>query len=148
MTTSTYRALDEAKIIGTLEKLRNRIGERFPGAGLRNVAEELIAVGNEVSECVDYIRKPNWPIRIAAGVAIAGLIALLTVAVMTTLQLPPGVSGRAEVLPLIESGINDIVFVGIAVYFLLTIENRMKRRRALGVLHQLRSLAHVVDMHQ
>ena len=148
MTTPTYRALDEAKIIGTLERLRNRIGERFPEAGLRNVAEELIAVGNEVSECVDYIRKPNWPIRIAAGAAIAGLIALLTLAVMTTLQLPAGVSGRAEVLPLIESGINDIVFVGIAVYFLLTIESRMKRRRALGVLHQLRSLAHVVDMHQ
>ena len=33
-------------------------------------------------------------------------------------------------------------------YFLLTIESRLKRRRALGVLHQLRSLAHVVDMHQ
>jgi hypothetical protein len=148
VTTSTYRALDEAKIIATLERLRNRIGERFPEAGLRNVAEELIAVGNEVSECVDYIRKPNWPIRIAAGVAIAGLIGVLALAVVTTLQLPPGVSGRAEVLPLIESGINDIVFVGIAVYFLLTIESRLKRRRALGVLHQLRSLAHVVDMHQ
>ena len=134
--------------MATLERLRNRIGERFPEAGLRNVAEELIAVGNEVSECVDYIRKPNWPIRIAAGLAIAGLLALLTFAVMTTLQLPAGVSGRAEVLPLIESGINDIVFVGIAVYFLLTIESRLKRRRALGVLHQLRSLAHVVDMHQ
>ena len=148
MTTPTYRALDEAKIMATLERLRNRIGERFPEAGLRNVAEELIAVGNEVSECVDYIRKPNWPIRVAAGAAIAGLIALLIFAVTTTLQLPAGVSGRAEVLPLIESGINDIVFVGIAVYFLLTIESRLKRRRALGVLHQLRSLAHVVDMHQ
>ena len=134
--------------MATLERLRNRIGERFPEAGLRNVAEELIAVGNEVSECVDYIRKPNWPIRIGAGVAIAGLIGVLTLAVATTLQLPAGVSGRAEVLPLIESGINDIVFVGIAVYFLLTIESRLKRRRALGVLHQLRSLAHVVDMHQ
>ena len=85
MTTRTYRALDEAKIIGTLERLRNRIGERFPEAGLRNVAEELIAVGNEVSECVDYIRKPNWPIRIGAGVAIAGLIGVLTLAVATTL---------------------------------------------------------------
>jgi hypothetical protein len=37
----TYRALDEAKIIGTFERLRNRIGERFPEAGLREVAEEL-----------------------------------------------------------------------------------------------------------
>ena len=99
MTTSTYRALDEAKIMATLERLRNRIGERFPEAGLRNVAEELIAVGNEVSECVDYIRKPNWPIRIAAGVAIAGLIALLTFAVTTTLQSARGIYVREAPLP-------------------------------------------------
>lgn len=147
MTTPTYRALDEAKIIATLERLRNRIGERFPEAGLRNVAEELIAVGNEVSECVDYIRKPNWPIRILAGVAIAAMFAVLAIAV-STFPLPTGVRGLADVIPLIEAGINDIVFFGIAVYFLLTIERRMKRRRALGVIHQLRSLAHVVDMHQ
>ena len=147
MTAPTYRALDEAKIIGTLERLRNRIGERFPESGLRRVAEELIAVGGEVSECVDYIRAPNWPIRITAGIVIAGMIAVLAVAV-TTLRLPTGVRGLADVIPLIEAGINDIVFFGIAVYFLLTIERRMKRRRALGVIHQLRSLAHVVDMHQ
>ena len=147
VTAPTYRALDEAKIVGTLERLRNRIGERFPESGLRTVAEELIAVGGEVSQCVAYIRAPNWPIRIAAGVAIAGMILVLIVAV-TTLQLPAGVRGLADVVQLLEAGVNDIVFFGIAVYFLLTIERRLKRRRALGVIHQLRSLAHVVDMHQ
>src|SRR4030095_13327773 len=45
-------------------------------------------------------------------------------------------------------GVNDIVFFGIAVYFIMTIEMRVKRRRALALLHQLRSLAHIVDMHQ
>ena len=43
---------------------------------------------------------------------------------------------------------SEVIFFGIAVYFLLTIETRLKRRRALRTLHQLRSLAHVVDMHQ
>jgi len=148
VTGPTYRALDESKIIGTLERLRNRIGERFPESGLRKVAEELIAVGNEVAQCVAYIRSPNWPIRIAAGVAIAGMIAVLGVAVTTTLRLPAGIRGLADVVQLLEAGINDIVFFGIAVYFLLSIERRLKRRRALGVIHQLRSLAHVVDMHQ
>lgn len=148
VTAPTYRALDEAKIIDTLERLRNRIGERFPESGLRKVAEEMIAVGGEVSQSVAYVRSPNWPIRIAAGVAIAGLIAVLTVAVMTTLRLPAGVRGLADVVQLLEAGINNIVFFGIAVYFLFTIERRLKRRRALGVIHQLRSLAHVVDMHQ
>ena len=48
----------------------------------------------------------------------------------------------------IDAGINSVIFFSIAVYFLLTIETRLKRRRALRTLHQLRSLAHVVDMHQ
>jgi hypothetical protein len=30
----------------------------------------------------------------------------------------------------------------------MTVESRVKRRRALAMLHQLRSLAHIVDMHQ
>ena len=147
MTTPSYRALDEAKIIETLERLRNRIGERFPESGLRKVAEELIAVGKEASETVEYIRAPNWPIRVVAGLAIAAMIAIL-LAGLTTLQLTTNVRGLADLVQLFEAGINDIVFLGIAVYFLLTIERRLKRRRALGVIHQLRSLAHVVDMHQ
>lgn len=37
---------------------------------------------------------------------------------------------------------------GIAVYFLLRLETRVKRGRALKMLHALRSLTHIVDMHQ
>ncbi|MEX2152286.1 MAG: hypothetical protein WD825_03055, partial [Gemmatimonadaceae bacterium] len=48
----------------------------------------------------------------------------------------------------IEAAVNDIVFFGIAVFFVLTIETRVKRRKALEMLHELRSLAHIVDMHQ
>jgi len=129
LTTPTFRALDEAKIIGTLERLRNRIDERFPESGLGEVAEELIAVGKEASECVAYLRAPNWAIRIAAGLVIAGMLAVLIVAIMTLQR--PDVHGLAEVVQLLEAGINDIVFFGIAVFFLLTIETRLKRRRAL-----------------
>jgi hypothetical protein len=48
----------------------------------------------------------------------------------------------------VEAAINDLVFVAIAIYFLVGIEARLKRARALKELHVLRSLAHVVDMHQ
>ena len=46
----------------------------------------------------------------------------------------------------IESGISNVVFVGIAINFLLSIETKVKRKRALIMIHQLRSVAHVVDM--
>ena len=142
-----YRALNEAKILETLERLRDRIGERFPESGLKRVSEELLAVGGEVSQTVDYLRAPNWPIRILVGIAIAAMVTVLGVGLLT-LPLPTTVRGLADVIPLFEASINDIVFLGIAVYFLLTIERRLKRKRALGVIHELRSLAHVVDMHQ
>ena len=32
--------------------------------------------------------------------------------------------------------------------FLLKLEERLKRRRALAALHELRSIVHVIDMHQ
>ncbi len=147
MEMARYRQLDEQRILETLQKLRDRISERFPESGLRRVSDELLLVGAEVTECVDYLRKPNWPIRLAAAVAILAMATLL-VMVAATVRVPWRFQGPAEILQLVDAGVNDIVFVGIAVFFLLTIETRLKRRRALGVLHQLRSLAHVVDMHQ
>jgi hypothetical protein len=51
-------------------------------------------------------------------------------------------------LPLVESTINDIVFAALAVFFLASIPSRQRRRRSLAALYRLRSLAHVIDMHQ
>src|SRR5439155_27301064 len=47
-----------------------------------------------------------------------------------------------------EASISSVVFIGAAILFLVTWENRIKRRRALKALHELRSLAHIIDMHQ
>jgi hypothetical protein len=143
----TYRELDEAQIARTLEELRDRIGERFPESNLRRLCEQLMAVSREVSECVAYLRRPNWPLRVAGGVIIVGLVALLVAVADFTLQAPARMS-ISDVVQTIEAGVNDIVFFGVAVFFILGIETRWKRRRALAMIHQLRSLAHIVDMHQ
>ena len=47
-----------------------------------------------------------------------------------------------------ESVINDLVFAAIAVVFLWAFPERLERRSLLRLLHRLRSLAHVIDMHQ
>jgi hypothetical protein len=62
--------------------------------------------------------------------------------------LPTGVDGLAVFAQATEAAINDLLFLGAIVFFLGTLENRLKRRKALAALHQLRSVAHVVDMHQ
>ncbi len=48
----------------------------------------------------------------------------------------------------LEAAVNLLILFGGAAWFLITTEERLKRQRALDELHTLRSLAHVVDMHQ
>lgn len=144
---ASFRQLDARSIASTLERLRNRIAERFPGSGLSRVATELLAVAGETEALTAYLRRPHWPIRIGVGLLIAAM-AVVLVAVVFTVRLPGGVSALSEFVQATEAAISDLVFLGAAVFFLVTIESRLKRRRALDALHQLRSLAHVVDMHQ
>jgi hypothetical protein len=40
------------------------------------------------------------------------------------------------------------VLIGAAIFFVVTFETRLKRARALQALNELRSIAHVIDMHQ
>jgi len=51
-------------------------------------------------------------------------------------------------IQVLEAGISAMVFIGAAIVFLFGWETRIKRRRALSAIHELRSLAHIVDMHQ
>ena len=43
---------------------------------------------------------------------------------------------------------NLLLLFGGAIWFLLSVETRWKRGEVLAALHELRSMAHVVDMHQ
>ncbi len=144
---SAYLQLDDAKIIKTLERLRDRICDRFPGSGLSRVSEELLGVARESASLVAYLSRPNWPVCVGVGLAIAAMLGAVFVA-LTRIRLQGGVAEWPELVQVIEAGVNDVVFLGIAVFFLLTVETRIKRQRALRALHQLRSVAHVVDMHQ
>ena len=146
MTGSHYRTLDESKIVDTLTALRDRIENQFPESGLGRVADELIAVGAEVADCADYLSSPNWPIRIFAALLIAGMVVVLYLA-SPPLDLPTGAHKFSGVQS-IAAVLNSLAVVGVAVLLLLRLETNLKRRRAHGVIHQLRSLAHVVDMHQ
>jgi hypothetical protein len=142
-----YRHLDDDRIIETLGRLRDRIRERFPTSSLARVSEELLTIAHESASHVGYLSKPNWPIRASVGLAIVVMLAVVGTAA-TQVRLTSGVAGWPEFVQGVEAAINDLVFLGIAIFFLLTIETRLKRRRALAALHQLRSIAHVVDMHQ
>jgi hypothetical protein len=147
----SFRELDAGHIVRTLERLSQRIEERFPGSGLGNVARDLIGLARDCASEAELLGKPNWPVRIGA-VALGVLMLLL--AAWAVAQLGRGVDvagsvgGVAELLQATEAVINEIVLMAAGIFFLVSLEARLKRRTALQWLHQLRSVAHIVDMHQ
>jgi hypothetical protein len=138
-----YRELDQTKITGTIERLKSRISERFPDSGLSKVADELLRLGHEVLDTTAYLGAPDYAVRIPVIIAIVVIAVIAAIAMIKTNQANAHPGWET-----INSGISNVVFVGIAINFLLSIETRRKRRRALQMIHQLRSVAHVVDMHQ
>ena len=142
-----YRSLDISHIRTTAEALERRIGERFPDSGLRRVAADLLALTRDTSAKLAEISRPRHDVRIGVGLLIL-LIVGVTLLTFGQLRWPATVGDATGFIQLLESAINDVVFVGIGIAFLITIEGRIKRGRALRDLHELRSIAHVVDMHQ
>jgi hypothetical protein len=146
--THTYRALDPGKVIETIEILHRRIAERFPGAGLGSVCGELLVIARENSARADGIARRNVPLTAALYALLAGgLVALVSIVRLIDFSRTSADS-VFSVLQGLEAAANLVVLLGALLFFLVTLEERLKRRRALTALHELRSIIHVIDMHQ
>jgi hypothetical protein len=143
-----YRSLDAGHIIATAERLGRRIAERFPDSGLNKVVTELLAEARQAASTARWLATPHRAIRIISALVI---VLLFAVAIGTMFLLNRRVelfSSVADFLQGLDAGINEVVLIGAATYFLLSWESRRKRARALRALHVLRSMAHIIDMHQ
>lgn len=137
-----YRALDPEKTIGTLHTLNNRIEERFPRASLGCVCRELLSIARETHSRVQWAGSSQLTIRLAVLFVIGlGLCGLVWGIRYVRIQGNPG-------LEELDAGANAVVLLGASVFFLFSLESRIKRHRILTALHELRSISHVIDMHQ
>ena len=137
-----YRVLDPEKTIGTLHTLSNRIEERFPQASLGCVCRELLAIARETHSRVQWAGSSLLLIRVAALFIVGiGIGCLLWGIRYIRIQGNPG-------LEELDAGANAIVLLGASIFFLFSLESRIKRHRILTALHELRSISHVIDMHQ
>jgi hypothetical protein len=146
----SYTVLEPDKMISSLELLSRRIYERFPESGLYQVSRQLLTFGQNAQEDAKWIARPILPLRIGTTI----LVILLSMAVLWTLQSVARTEDIREILrvenfiPLLEAGINDVILIGAGIFFLVSAETRIKRRRVLNSLHKLRVFAHIIDMHQ
>lgn len=147
--TAPFSHLDAVKVLDTIRTLRARISERFPDSGLSRVCGELEKVCAQSGRRIEWISRPIWPLRLLRYLLLA-LVALGAVLTVASLRPPAGAERLtlAEFIQTLEAGMNDVVLISVGVFFVWTLETRLKSRRALRALHELRSIAHVIDMHQ
>jgi hypothetical protein len=142
------RTLDATKVIDTIAALHRRISERFPGAGLAAVCNELLIIAKENSARARQISHSNLPLRVAILLLLViGAVGLVWIAQLIYL-FPRSADNVYSVLQGLEAAANLVVLLGAAIFFLFRIEQNLKRRAALQALHELRSIVHVIDMHQ
>ena len=142
-----YRQLDPRLIIETAAKLEQRVAERFPDSALRRVAAELVALSRDLAASAKALEAPIWWVRILIGLAIvAGASMFLFVG--TILSFDRISTGAFDVAQGIEASINTLLLAGLGFLTLARSEERIKRKRVFSELHALRSLVHVIDMHQ
>jgi hypothetical protein len=144
-----YSELSPVRIIDTLDEVKQRIENVFPDAGLGKVATELKEVGLCIIQLVKELRRPLWTLRILTLSAIICLITFAVWLAILTIRVSNSVTdGLMETLQGVESATNEVILLAIGILFFATLENRLKRKKAFESLHRLRSIAHVVDMHQ
>jgi hypothetical protein len=142
-----YRSLNADLIVQTCRTTQENIAGRFVNSGLSKVAAEILTVSESAAGLAAWLAKPHLPLRTLAGVGIVSIL-LIIASVATHVKVQMSVGSIGEFLQGLDAAINEVVFIGITAFFFLTLETRLKRRRALKALHELRALAHIIDMHQ
>jgi hypothetical protein len=145
MPSNNFRHLDADHLIRTAAGIRNQISGRFPDAGLKQVADTIVDVTEQAINRAEAIRRPDWRLRTVMLVLAVVVLALVGVIVWETRLLE---SPLDQLRDLARALGGATVYLGAAVVFFWTLETRLKRARAIKALHELRALAHIIDMHQ
>jgi hypothetical protein len=140
-------SLDAGAVEQTVDLLCRRVEERFPASGLFDLCGELQRITRKTRERAAWIARPILALRLGVGVLLV-VIAAGLFGTAVSLRKPKEPLEAFQFIQLLESGINDVVLLGAGVFFLVSLETRIKRGRALGAIRELRAIAHIIDMHQ
>jgi len=139
--------LEAPLIAETIERLKNRIDSRFPGSGLSRICGDLLLTSRAAADRAARFGRPIVAIRTLTWLLVILLVTAIFLAVAAT-GLRWGRMELTEIIQTSEAGLSEAVLIGAGLLFLGGLERRLKRSRALRALHELRSVAHVIDMHQ
>jgi hypothetical protein len=144
------KILSARKIAETAETLSKRVHERFPASGLYKISEALVELGVKAQHAAPKIARPLYSVRIAVGALIAAILGIVLSTIWAVLPKMSEISKAniVDIVGALEAGTNEFVLIGLGIFFLVSLETRIKRAQAVRAIHELRSIAHVIDMHQ
>ena len=138
--------LEFEKIEKTIKLLSVRILERFPGSSLGSTCKDFHGFALKSKDIIAWIDKPNYLLR---SITYFFIFLMLALVVYSFTLIDLHVENKfSEITTTLEASLNNFALIGAAIFFLITLENRMKRTRAIKFLNEIRGFAHVVDMHQ
>jgi hypothetical protein len=150
VTQALHEPLEAPAVKETVEELYGRIEARFPKRGLLGVCGDLSKLVDEVQTAAGLGHRQIRIARTISRVAMGLVLAVTAVALVLAAHdaITGGVDDSIEALGVAETAISDLVYASIAIFFLWSFPERLQRSKLLNLLHQLRSTAHVIDMHQ
>ncbi len=143
-----YSQLDRTHLVRTVARLHERIRERFPDANLVAVAGELRTILEHHAERSAVVRRPVWRLRLASAALLTSALLLLGLLLFSVRPSQRDDWSLNAALQTVEAGLSMLFFLGAGAVYVASLELRSKRRRCLEALHELRALAHIVDLHQ
>lgn len=146
-----YRQLDPERVVVTVGLLQKRIAERFPKSSLSILAAEAGVVAQETSGRIRWIQRPNIMLRLAIGTLLCAIVGLAVFGFISFSFVNFQFSKLQEFgnfMQGFDACISSLFFLGASIIFLFSWEARIKRKRAIAAIHELRAMAHIVDMHQ
>ena len=139
--------LEPENIINTITILEKRIADRFPNSSLRKTCAKFLEIAKKSKTNIEWIAKPNIALRLFSYfiilIGIGGIVFGIS-----NVEFKINDTTIANIVALSEAVFNDIILLGAAIFFLIGMESRLKRKRALTMLNELRVTAHVIDMLQ
>ena len=144
-----YTSIDPQEITATAQRLQTRISDRFPKSGLAKVCAHLHQLSEAAAIRSEEIDRPIMWVRVTSWCLITILAPLsVFIVVKDAWLLYSIILLQNEPIDKLDAGISVLAFFGAAIIFLYRLEASIRRERALKAIHELRALAHIIDMHQ
>jgi hypothetical protein len=140
--------LQSQHILATIRRLERRIAERFPDAGLGRVCARLGELAGAAEAEIAHLRRPLWLLRAGAALGVLGILVVAEEVLRIGLPGDLRIDSLTDFLQGTEAALNLVVLVAIGIFFMISLERRFKREAAMESLYRLRSIIHIVDMHQ